>query len=158
MDKIYQNWQSLEDVRFASYANRRHVHLLKLILIVTCARMGRRVEVEDVIYANTILHHTEQFMPQAYGEFGESRQSALTHKIIQILNSANEPLTVIDLWAKMQSDFDKMDPFTQLIQGIAHAGKIIVHEGKLLPKRRAVKAEYNGVIDYSFLQQDEIER
>lgn len=158
VDKIYQGWENISDVRFASYANRRHIHLLKLILIVTCSRMGKQVEVEDVVYANTILHHTEQFMPQAYGEFGESRNSALTHKILQILEGAKDPLSMLDLWALMQSDFDKMEPFTQLIQGIAHAGKIIVHEGKLLPKRKAVKAEYNGVIDYSYLKEDEIMR
>ena len=156
VDTIYQSWENVQDVRFASYANRRHVHLLKLILIVTCARMGKRVEAEDVIYANTILHHTEQFMPQAYGEFGESRNSALTHKILQILENAKEPLTLLELWAMMQSDFDKMEPFTTLIQGISHAGKLIVHDGKLLPKRKTVKAEYNGVIDYSYLQEDEV--
>ena len=156
VDKIYQGWQNLEDVRFASYAGRRHIHLLKLILIITASRLGKQAEVDDVIYANTILHHTEQFMSQAYGEFGESRNSALTHKIMQILENTKEPLKMLDLWGKVQSDFDKMEPFTQLIQGMAHAGKILVHEGFLLPKRKNVKPEYNGVIDYSFLHPDEI--
>lgn len=156
VDKIYQNWIELDDVRFASYANRRHIHLLKLILILTCARLGKEVEIEDVIYANTILHHTEQFMPAAYGEFGESKNSVLTHKILQILDNAKEPLTAVELWAKVQSDFEKMDVFLSLIQGMAHAGKVQTSNGCILPKKKVVNPEYNGVIDYSFLQADEI--
>lgn len=156
VDKIYQNWQNVEDIRFASYANRRHVHLLKLVLIHTIARLGDKVETRDVVYANTVLHHTEQFMSAAYGEFGQSKNSQLTHKILQILDNSPDIHDMHGLWSKVQSDFERLDIFATLIQGMAHAGKIQVVEGKILPKKRVIEPTYNGSIDYSYLRDDEI--
>lgn len=156
VDKIYQTWENIEDIRFASYANRRLVHLLKMILVHTIGRLGTQVEKEDVIYANTVLYHTERHMPQAYGEFGQSKNSLLTHKILQILEASPEALEIHELWSKVQSDFDRMEPFSQLLQGMSHAGKIQVHSGKILPKKQVMKAEYSEVVDYSYLTSEEI--
>ena len=158
VDTIYQTWVEVDDVRFASYSNRRHTHFLKLIAVHTAARCSRVVEKQDVIYANTVLHHAEQYMPQAYGEFGQSRNSILTHKIMQILTSIRdgEYPTTHDLWGKMQADFDRLDGFMTLLQGMAHAGKIHTVNGKVLPKARKVEAQYNGTIDYAYLTNEEI--
>ena len=156
VDKIYQTWENIEDIRFASYANRRLVHLLKMILVHTIGRLGTQVEKEDVIYANTVLYHTERHMPQAYGEFGQSKNSLLTHKILQILEASSDALEIHELWSKVQSDFDRMEPFSQLLQGMSHAGKIQVHSGKILPKKQVMKAEYSEVVDYSYLTAEEI--
>lgn len=157
VDKIYQKWENIDDVRFASYANRRLTHLLKMILVHTLARLGTIVEERDVVYANTVLHHTEQYMSQAYGEFGQSKNSILAHKIMQILETTpGEALDIHELWAKVQSDFNKMDDFAQLIQGMSQAGKVQTHAGKVLPKKRIVTAEFNGIVDYSYLSEEEM--
>lgn len=157
IDVIYQSWQEVEDIRFASYSNRRHTHLLKIIVIHTAARCSRVVETRDVIYANTILHHAEQHMPAAYGEFGQSKTSVLTHKVMQILTSirTGDYPTVQELWGKMQADFDRMDSFTSLLQGMFQAGKIHTVEGKVLPKARIIEDLYTETLDYNLLRPEE---
>lgn len=158
VDRIYQTWQEVEDVRFASYSNRRHPQLLKLIAIHTAARCSSVVEARDVIYANTVLHHTEQYMPHAYGEFGQSRTSVLTHKIMQILQNIRdgEYPTPLELWGKVQSDFDRMEGYMTLVQSMAQAGKVHTVNGKILPKSKKVEALYNGTVDYNYLTDEEI--
>lgn len=159
VDTIYQTWQEVDDVRFASYSNRRHTHFLKLIAIHAAARCSHVVEARDVIYANTVLHHTEQFMPQAYGEFGQSRNSILTHKIMQILLNIRdgEYPTPLDLWGKVQSDFDRMEGYMTLVQSMAQAGKVHTVNGRILPKPRKIEALYNKTVDYSYLTSEEIQ-
>lgn len=156
VDTIYQKWEQLDDVRFASYANRRLTQLLKVIIVVTLGRLGNQVTEEDVIYANTVLHHTEQFMSQAYGEFGQSKNSILAHKILQILETQHQAMDIHELWAKVQSDFNKLDDFAQLVQGMSQANKVQTHAGKILPKKKVVSPEYNCVVNYSFLTQEEM--
>lgn len=158
VNTIYQEWEKIDDVRFESYANRRLVHLFKIILIHTMARLGSQVEVEDVIKANTVLHHAECSMPKAYGEFGQSRNSSLTHKIIQILDMHGDAMEIHQLWAKVQNDFDRMQSFQELLQGMAQAHKIQSINGKLLPKHKGVKAEFTNLIDYHYLRNEEYKR
>lgn len=158
VDKIYQTWVPVDDIRFASYSNRRLMHLLKCITIHAAARCAEKIEVQDVIYANTVLHHTEQSMPKAYGEFGQSRSSVLTHKIMQILlNVTNAEFpSPMELWAKVQSDFDKLDGFMSLLQNMTQAKKIQVIDGKLLPVRTVREALEDGTVDYDYLTEEEL--
>lgn len=156
IDQIYQTWEELEDIRFQSYANRRLMHLLKMIIIHTMARLSPVVEARDVIYANTVLHHTELFMPAAYGEFGQSNNSKLTHKILQVLDSTKELLTLHTLWQKVQTDFDRLPIFAEHIQGMIQAKKIQVQGEYLLPLKKAIDTDINnGMVDYSVLTREE---
>ena len=98
LEKIYTAWGGIDDVRFDTYSNRRFTHLLKLLLPVVAARLGNRVTERDVVYANTILTHTEHLMPKALGEFGKAKHSEVAHKVIQILEGAGVPLTITDVW------------------------------------------------------------
>jgi hypothetical protein len=154
IDKIYKTWEPIPDIRFQSYGNRRLTHLLKLSLIHAASRMSMEITELDVVRANTVLHHAEHFMPEAYGEFGVSKNSAQTHKILQILEETCG-LTSAEVWAKVQNDFDRIDSFVTCISGMQHAGKIQTYQDKIFPVRRVVEEVQSDLLDYSYLTRGE---
>jgi len=62
LDAIYKKWPGIDDIRFEHYANRRLTHLLKLCLVIVASKIGTVIDVDDVIYANTLLTFTENLM------------------------------------------------------------------------------------------------
>ena len=155
IDKIYKRWKPVPDVRFENYGNRRLVHLIKLGMIMAVTRQSMVIEKVDVVRANTVLHHTEQFMPDAYGEYGMSRNSAQIVKILKILDDT-PGLTHAELWAKLQSDFDKIDNFVTCVSGMCHAGKIQNHSERIYPVKRIVMPVTNDMLDYGYLSKEEL--
>lgn len=155
VDKIYKTWKSIDDIRFEQYGNRRLTHLIKLSMIMAVTRESLEIGEEDVIRANTVLHHAEQYMPLAYGDFGVSRMSLQSHKIIQILDDSTG-LTTQELWGKMQSDFDKIETFVACISGLEHANKIAMNAGRLYPKKKVIEQVQNDMLDYSYLSAEEL--
>jgi len=155
VDKIYKAWQPIPDIRFDSYSNRRLAHLIKVSMIHAATRCSMVITEEDVVRANTVLHHAEFFMPEAYGEFGNARVSVQTHKIMTILDDSTG-LTTAELWGKMQSDFDKIDNFVTCLSGMSHAGKIQTHGDKVYPVRKVVQEISSDMLDYSYLTKQEL--
>lgn len=157
VDKIYKTWKPLADVRFEAYGNRRLTHLLKLSLVHAAARMSKEIDDEDIVRANTVLHHAEHFMGEAFGEFGASKMSAQVHKIMQVLEQ--EPgLTTVQLWSHVQTDFDKLDSFVTCLSGIQHAGKLQTHGDKLYPVKRVIEELHTDLVDYKWLTPEEFGR
>lgn len=150
VDKIYKSWKPVPDIRFDSYGNRRLTHLLKLATIQAVTRESMTVEELDVIRANTVLHHAEQYMPEAYGDFGMSRNSPQIHKIMRVIEE-NPGLTTSELWAKMQSDFDKIDNFVTCMSGMNHAGKIQSYQERIYPIKKVVEEIKSDILDYDYL-------
>lgn len=155
IDKIYKSWQGIDDVRFDHYSNRRFTHLLKLCTIMTAARESTVMLEEDVVYANTVLTHTEHSMPKALGEFGKARHSDVGHKIMSLLQQASVPLTFKDLWANLHNDLEKMNDLAGLLQNLTAAGRIFSAQGGFLPKRKALVEVFDDVLDYSLLTAEE---
>lgn len=155
IDKIYRAWEPIPDIRFDSYSNRRLAHLIKLCIIQAATRYSTKITEEDVVRANTVLHHAEFFMPEAYGEFGNARISVQTHKIMTILDDSTG-LTTAELWAKMQTDFDKIDNFVTCLSGMTHAGKIQTHGDRIYPVRKVVQEISSDTLDYNYLTRQEL--
>lgn len=156
LHKIYQTHIPMEDVRFESYDNRRFSHLLKLCLIVTAARLSSVVEEKDVVYANTILTHTEYLMPKALGEFGKSKHSDTVHRIIQILEAATSILTMVDIWKSVVQDLEKISDLADILRNLVMADKVQAVKGGFLIKRRIVVEVSDDVLDYNLLLPEEI--
>ena len=154
-DKIYKSWEPIQDIRFESYGNRRLTHLIKLAMVHACSRLSMQIEELDIVRANTVLHHAEQYMPEAYGDFGAARNSAQTHKILRIVEE-HMGLSTQELWSKMQADFDKIDNFVVAVSGLCHAGKIQNHAERLYPVKKVVAQVSNEMLDYSYLRKDEL--
>lgn len=156
LDHIYKNWKGLEDVRFDSYSNRRFTHLLKLCIICTAARCSTTLGIEDVVYANTILTHTEHSMPQSLGSFGKARHSDVSHKLLQVLDSQHLPVALRDLWKHLHNDLEKMTDLAEILRNLVAADKIIqVEKGFLIRRKLIEEVASDNTVDYSLLTDEE---
>lgn len=142
LDTIYRTWSDLEDSRFKSYSTRRFTHLLKLCLICCAMRFSVRIDIQDVLLANSVLHFTENAMPKALGEYGRSRNSIATHNLMTALYETKRPLTIEELYKVVQRDLEKKDQISDLLKNLSEAGKIMwVKEAQgFLPKSKPVNS------------------
>lgn len=142
LDGIYRTWQDLEDNRFKSYSTRRFTHLKKLCLIAAAMRGVTRIDIQDVLLANSILHYTEASMPKALGEYGRSRNSIATHNLMTALYETKKPMSIEELYKVVQRDLDKKDQISDLLKNLSEAGKIIWVKEALgfLPKVQRVNS------------------
>lgn len=156
LSKIYTDFKGIDDVRFESYSNRRFTHLLKLCLIVCAARCSTKLDEQDVVYANTILSHAEHTMPTALGAFGKARHSDVSHKILQVLDSTVNPVTLKDVWKHVHNDLEKLQDCAELLRNLVAADKVIQINGGFLIRRKLIdeKSDLNTV-DYSLLWEEE---
>jgi hypothetical protein len=158
LEKIYLSWKPIEDERFAHYGNRRLGHLLKLIVIITVARLSQTIEKEDVTYANTILMHTEHFMPKAFGEFGRAKNASVSHKVLQIIETWPEtrPIEFGELWPRVSNDLGDLHELGDIVRGLSAAGKIQVVDSGFLANKVPLDVRYDDMVDYSYLTNAEI--
>lgn len=129
LGKIYEQWIPIEDMRFVSYSNRRFSHLLKLCVIVAGSAFQKKITYETVVYANTMLSAAELKMPSALGEFGKSRNSDVTNKIMDVVSKATKPVTPKTIWNAVSRDLDKLDQLMELLRGLVTSEKL-----QLLPE------------------------
>lgn len=155
LDKVYKKISPVEDMRFESYYSRRFNHLIKLTLIIAAARLSLTVTERDVIYANTILTHTEHLMPKALGEFGKARHSDVSHKIVSLLENATDIVGFRDIWYHCRSDLDKMGDLSELLRNLMAADKVQQINGGFLPKKKPFIEVDTDTLDYSYLTQEE---
>lgn len=157
LSHIYLTYQGVNDVRFESYSNRRFTHLLKLCLIHAASSASTTIEEAHVIYANTVLHYTEHFMPKALGEFGKAKHSDVSQKIMQVLESPDTRVySMKEIWKHVHNDLENMAALGDLLRNLVAADKIQGTPGGFLPKRALIKVEEDtSAIDYSFLTEEE---
>ena len=157
LDKIYRLNPTVDDVRFESYSNRRFIHLLKLCIIHSAARDSCDIHEQDVIYANTVLTHSESFMPRALGEFGKGKNSDVSHKVLQVIMGAPGVISFKDIWCNVHSDLEKMSQLQEILVNLNAADKIqaVPNLNGYLPKRRVVEVEDDSIVDYSLLSAEE---
>jgi hypothetical protein len=124
LNDIYENENiDLQDSRFLYYAERRHTHLQKLAMVLAAVRKSYTIEVGDVQEAVSILSATEEFMPEALGEFGLSPVGAAKQKMVEFLQHTNEPVTSSILWSVMQRDM-KISDYRAAIADLINSDKI----------------------------------
>lgn len=164
LTKIYTSWKGIDDVRFESYSNRRFTHLLKLCLIHSASRQiqdtqgnvstKQVITEQDVIYANTVLVHTERFMPRALGEFGKSKHSDVSHKIMQVVEKAEKPLTLQEIYKHIDRDVTVIEVQT-LIKNLQVAQKLQSTGTGYLPIKTMAVEFASDEVDFSFLTEEE---
>jgi hypothetical protein len=155
LDAIYQSKTPIADVRFESYMNRRFSHLLKLCLVVSAAAMRSVVEECDVVYANTILTHTEHGMSKALGEFGKSKNSDVSHKLVQVLENSYEPVSVKQLWMQLHNDLDDIGRMKDMLTSLVIAEKVISTKAGFLIRRKVFDEVSDTYVDFSLLTEEE---
>jgi len=157
LDKIYQTEKPLEDIRFESYSTRRFQHLLKLCLIISASDFSTCIKESHVVCANTLLTHIEHLMPKALGEFGKSRNSDITHKIMSILDTASKPIPLKEIWEYLHKDMEKVGDLAELLRNLATADKVLIVNGGFLPHKRVIEEVASDILDYSYLSKEERE-
>ena len=123
-EKVLQHYKGPDDARFKHYRGRRLVQCMKLAIVFAASRGSKTVTREDVIGANTLLYATEQDMGKALGEFGKSRNSEVSNKIMQVLYSATEPVNAVKLFKMVSADLVKMSELHDVIGNLTMAEKI----------------------------------
>lgn len=155
LKSIYLLPHTLNDVRFESYFNRRFTHLLKLCLVIACCKLEKVINEATVIEANTYLSYVEGLMPKALGEFGKSKNSDVTHKVLSFIES-NDGVSLKDILKVVSSDLDKSSDLGDILRKLSQADKI-QHAGALfLPMRKIGLKNVEGSIDLSFLTAEEL--
>lgn len=161
LDKIYQTEPDISDIRFESYYNRRHTHLQKLCLIMSCARLGKSINERDVLQANTYLRYIENLMPKALGEFGKARNSDLSHKILSIIEQ-RFPVSLKAIIQEVSAEIEKPEDVGQIIRKFLMAEKIKQSQGLFLPNKKVHEYEdevRDGLVAYDeFLTPQELGR
>lgn len=152
---IYSSPKSIEDLRFDSYYNRRFTHLLKLCIIVAASRLEKEISEDVVIEANTYLSYAESLMPKALGEFGKSRNSDVTHKILSFIE-AHDGVSLKQIIKLVSSDLDKTSDIGDIIRKLSQADKIQTHNGIFLPMRKKSITDSTGMIDLGYLTKEEL--
>lgn len=125
LDTIYKSWQDMEDARFKHYSTRRFTHLIKLCTIIACMRFSMRVDVNDILLANTILAFTESHMPKAIGELGKARNAEAANKIMQVLYEARKGKTFKELWQSVRNDLKDPQELGQVVSNLEVADKLV---------------------------------
>jgi hypothetical protein len=152
-DMVYASWKDMEDSRFKHYSSRRYTHLLKLLLVVAASRCSTEISEQDVVYANSILSYTENDMPKALGEFGKSRDSDVSGKIMNHLyENSHRPVNATELLRVVKNDIDRSQQLVEIMQKLLNAGQIQMAGGGYLPKNRILDSK-QLFVDYTMLKE-----
>lgn len=156
LDNIYMKWEGMNDSRFDSYENRRIIHLLKLAMLIMATRLDTTINRADILEANTILTFTEHLMPKALGEFGRSRSSAITHKIMELIDAAKTPISFQSIWKVLHQDFDNRNQLIEILGNLQVAEKIQAVDGNgYLPIKKVRTEGITGAVDWNLLTPEE---
>lgn len=148
IDGIYQDWEPLHDSRLVYYSSRRMTHLLKLCQVVCACNLTLELTFDHVVQANTILSAAEANMHMALGEYGRSKLSDATQRIISALESAGGPLGGQELYKAVSQDIDRYGDLIIILQNLMRADRIVQAGNKFMLKARKLSA--NGrFIDYA---------
>lgn len=124
IDDLYEVESKLNDPRFIYYLDRRQQHLLKTSIILAACRRDLKITKADIEEANLILTYTEQFMPDALGEYGLSPLSHAKQKMVEFIQHAKGPVTTQILWAVMSRDMKQID-FRNSLAELMNSNKIM---------------------------------
>lgn len=151
LDKIYHNWEDIDDVRFEHYSNRRLTHLLKLCMVMAASKLSMYISEEVVIEANTLLTFTEHLMPKALGEFGKSANSDNVHKVMNIIYNQDEPIGLKGIWKLTYQDFNNRNQLMEILNNLQVAEKIQAVEAGFLPIRKVRGEGIAGAVNWNLL-------
>ena len=80
-------------------------------------------------------------MPKAIGEFGRSKNSETSNKVIEYLNTVDMPQTLSDIWKHVVTDLDRMQLLQDITTGLVRAGKIQHVKNGFLPVKKVFNFE-----------------
>jgi energy-coupling factor transporter ATP-binding protein EcfA2 len=127
LDDIYQDSYVVQDSRFLSYYERRLTHLIKLCIVIACTEFTNVIDERIVVMANTLLTYTENFMPSALGEFGQSRNSEVSQTILDVIKASEESggINASDLLKQVSQELDRPQDLLNIVLKLVESGKVV---------------------------------
>lgn len=130
------------DTRLNPYYSRRNLHLRKLSMIIAIAAGRMKINVHDVMHANSILTFTESFMQRALSEYGGLRQGIAESVIMQELNSIPHAITATELIQRTSHVVESMQKLGDLIGKLSNMGRIgLSPDSKYFSKQKTFRIE-----------------
>lgn len=154
LSAIYTEDRKPGDMRFDSYFNRRFTHLLKLSLVCATVNYRKSICEASVIEANTYLSYAEALMPKALGEFGKSRNSDVTHKVLGFIES-HDGCTLKEIIKFVGNDLEKPGDIGDILKKLSMSEKIQSVQGIFLPMRKT-GLQVSKYVDLGFLTEEEL--
>ena len=154
---MYCKPRAVQDYRFEGYWNRRFPYLIKLCIIIAASNEHNVITKDDLVEANTYLSHAENLMPKALGEFGKSRHSEVTHKIMSVISYATDKVTFRELWVQVVQDLEKQSTLVDIMQNLILAKKVKAVDGGYLPVAAVQSSSVPGSEDHTLLTREEKE-
>lgn len=156
MDEIYEKWNGLDDGRFLTYSERRHLHLQKLIILCSAGVGKIVITYDDVVYANTMLAGIERDFSRAIGEFGKSKTAEEASIVMGVLYAARGPVSLNTIWSAVATALQKYENLRDILHGLIAAGKIDSDDGLFIARpQREIKLPH---LNFSLLQEFQNER
>jgi hypothetical protein len=78
-------------------------------MALAASRADMQIKKVDVVFGDHLLSYTEQFMPEALGEYGMSKLSAAKQRLYEYLQTTDEPVPVQALYYLMARDMSQME-------------------------------------------------
>lgn len=158
-DDIYQTEYSLGDYRFDNYMNRRHVHYMKLCIIIAAMDLSTTIDKSHALKANSILAYTESLMPKALGEFGMAKNADSVNTVLSFvtehyIKTGRGADLHKDIWPAVSNNFESMSKdFTAAILKLKTSNKIVVKDRLLVPtavnsKTSIPHVDFSGLWEY----------
>lgn len=128
---IYKKWTSPFDARFAGYASRRHMHLLKLSLVYSALNSKEVIDEDVLIEANTLLTYTELLMPDVIGEMGKGPHTTSMNLVINTLSSKPNGLSLTALYKLLYREVRSIEELDGVLNLLRIAQRIVTDENGL---------------------------
>ena len=152
---IYQNMVFIEDERFTYYMERRQQHLIKLSMILAISNGRKVIATKDVIRANTMLVSAERRMPMALGEYGASKYSLVSGKLMKFLGAQTRPMSNVELFKVVGKDLDGMPDLVKIMENLKHSEKVqiktILGKSGWVTKHSETKEWNPRFVDFNWL-------
>ena len=126
LDRMYRTYPGIDDGRFADYAARRFIHLLKVTMLIALSNGRTQLTAEDALVANTVLHAAETRMPKGLGEFGKSKFSDVSNTIMNLLGATHKPLSHSELWKEVAKDLSDVKDLGTVMKNLITSEKVQV--------------------------------
>lgn len=153
--EIYEKWKSPFDSRFAGYASRRHIHLLKLAIIFSILNSKFTIDEETLLEAHSFLVHTESLMPNVIGELGKGPHSLVMSEIMNTLDKRPQGLSTVELYKLVHRNVRSLDEVNHILNLLKAADRVkVTPKGAnvSIPNEIKIQDEIKPFVDPSLIK------
>lgn len=156
LERIYMQDVQIPDTRFNYYSTRRFAQLKKLCMIHAAADFSQVIDTTHVRRANTVLTHTEHFMPRALGALGQARNSSSMYKVLSLMERDKRAWQAEELWPIMMNDLSRPEELSEILISAQRANKIqITKGGGYMIRQKSLEEVESDLYDWEYLSDEE---